>query len=277
TIDGQKVVTTEDILPSQLYAEAVKAYLAKWHPDAYEKEQKGVDAELESDSFGTNGVATDTKAVTEKFIHPGRGGFDKMGVLQEAVHIVLELRRTTSKDGELVALESRLKEFCQKLRRKIELSEQAERRETGKQAVVRVIREFFIRHKEAAAVFDVELLIGRLDREAELLGEDGAALSDCLRRLMGKVQKIRASNQQRLTGDDWQRWRSWILEIRKNPLEVDIDNLREAPTEAEVSTKMSGKRIDKPHQTGESELEPEKPTKAKKPKNVIVPDAVKGD
>jgi predicted ATPase len=235
-IEGHKIVTTEDILPRTLYARAVKDYFATWHPAAYSKMRAEVDGKLDDTSFGANGLVADTKAIANSAIHPDRDCFDKMGVLQEAVRIIRDSNTSADDVPELKDLEARFRKFCEGLRRVIELSEQAERRETGKQAIVRVIREFFIRHRESATVYDMERLIVRLESEAELLGEDGTSLGASLRGLKEDARKLRAADQERLTGDDWYRWQGWIAAIRKDPLNVDLRSRQKSKDEAGVPT-----------------------------------------
>ncbi len=247
-ISGQKIVTTEDILPPTLYAKAVKSYFATWYPDAYSKKQALVDAKLDEASYGANGLVADTEAIAKELIHPDRDRYDKMGVLQEAVRIIhLVSKLETEGDPELETLECRLRKFCDGLRPVIELSEQSERRETGKQAIVRVVREFFIRHRESATVYDVERLLLRLESEAELLGEDGTSLAECLRGLKETARKLRAANQERLIGREWEQWRGWITAIRKDPLDVSLQSPEAEVEEQADSTVEAGQRVDESH------------------------------
>ncbi|MBM80422.1 MAG: hypothetical protein CMJ78_07490 [Planctomycetaceae bacterium] len=99
-----------------------------------------------------------------------------------------------------------------------ELSQQAEQIATSKQAISRVVKAFFIRHKNSASVFEVELLLTRLSKEVESLGDDGDKLHESLRRLGEEVRKLRSAKQERLVGEAWKSWQRWIEQIRKNPL-----------------------------------------------------------
>jgi hypothetical protein len=226
------VNTTEDLLPASIYGKAVCAYVERWFPEAHKNGGSKVRAAVEDAAFGKNGLVTDTKPILESHVHPGRDGYDKMGVLQEVVRLVGELASRADEKASRESVESRVKSFCQKLRVKIEASEQAERRMTGKQAVVRVIRDFFIRHKESAGVYDVELILKRLEREVELLGDDGEPLSNYLRQCLDDVRKLRAANQRRVVDDEWGRWKERLMRIRKNPLSPEEKHREEIPNNA---------------------------------------------
>lgn len=213
---NQNVVTTEDVIPADLYAKAVKSYLERWYASEYEAKRSDVDQLLDAATFGANGVAADTKAVMTAHITPGRNGYDKMGVLQECIQIV---NANSDDDHAAISiLNDRFRSFCRELRRRIELSQQAEQIATSKQAISRVVKDFFIRHKNSASVFEIELLLTRLSKEVESLGDDGDKLHESLRRLGEEVRKLRSAKQERLVGEAWKSWQRWIEQIRKNPL-----------------------------------------------------------
>lgn len=216
--ENQQCVTTEDLVPAPLYAKAVCAYAQRWFPDEYNAKKAELNADTANDEYGHNGLVADTKEVMGQYIHPGRNGYDKMGVLHE----VIRLASSANVDSELAEsvglLRKRTMSFCRTLREKIEASEQSERRTTGKQAVVRVVRDFFVKHKESAGVYDLELVLKRLEREVELLGDDGEPLNNYLRHCLDDVRNMRAANQQRIIDSEWVRWRSRLEQIRKNPL-----------------------------------------------------------
>ncbi|MBX3424252.1 MAG: AAA family ATPase [Pirellulales bacterium] len=216
--ENQQCVTTEDLVPTRLYAKAVCAYVERWFPDEYKAKKAELTEAIENDEYGQNGLVADTKEVMTQFIHPGRNGYDKMGVLHEVVRLATVAQAETVPDETFKLLRNRMISFCRALRERIEASEQAERRTTGKQAVVRVVRDFFVKHKESTGVYDLELVLKRLEREVELLGDDGEPLNNYLRHCLDDVRNLRSSNQQRIVEDEWAQWRARLERVRKNPL-----------------------------------------------------------
>jgi len=105
-------------------------------------------------------------------------------VLQEAVSLISTLFGTQNAD--LVELNKRLVTLCHEVRRAISASQQAARRSTGKQAVQRIIDDYFKTHKESSSVFAVQLLLERIQRDSKLLGQDGERLDGCLNRFSAK-------------------------------------------------------------------------------------------
>ncbi|MCA9233174.1 MAG: hypothetical protein KDA57_21180, partial [Planctomycetales bacterium] len=216
--DNQQCVTTEDLVPAPLYGKAVCAYAERWFPDEYEAKKAELTAAIGNNEYGQNGLVADTKEVMGQYIHPGRNGYDKMGVLHEVIRLAASSNAESELDESVELLRNRIMSFCRALREKIEASEQAERRTTGKQAIVRVVRDFFVKHKESAGVYDLELVLKRLEREVELLGDDGEPLNNYLRHCLDDVRSLRAANQQRIVDDEWEQWRSRLERVRKNPL-----------------------------------------------------------
>ncbi len=68
-------------------------------------------------------------------------------------------------------------------------------------------------------MFDLQLFLERLQREADFIGKDAEQLGALLSSLLSRVREGRAAKQDRVVGGDWQRWRELIESIRKNPLD----------------------------------------------------------
>lgn len=214
-----KVVTTEDLLPSKMYSAAVLRYVERWHPEVEEKLPQ-IRQAVEDANFAAKGLVDGTRALMNKFVHETPREYDKLGVLQEVVRTLGETPAVVHDlAGELGA---RLRTLCEALRKAISASQQVARRVTGKQAIQRLIDEFFVIHKEAASVFDVQLLVDRIRRDAELLGIDGERLDASLKLLAAESDKLRASGHSRLIGESWRSWKDVFGTIRKNPLGVTI-------------------------------------------------------
>lgn len=175
---------------------------------------------VQKPEFSAHGLVKGATDVLNSLVHENPKPYDKFGVLQEAVALVNE--SPESVQASLAILKERLTALCQELRRVISSSQQAARRITGKQAIQRLIDEFFITHKEASSVFDIQILFERIQQDTELLGVDGENLDASLKRLLGELKKSRASGQRRFVADTWRNWRLVIEAIRKNPLGVSV-------------------------------------------------------
>ncbi|MBI5760154.1 MAG: AAA family ATPase [Planctomycetales bacterium] len=218
--DSHKVVTTEDTLPSKLYAAAIVRYVNRWYPEKHGAISAKLDESLAKPEFESSGVVAGATVIFNEMIHEQAKAFDKMGVLQEAVALISE--RAASQTTEWSELEKRLVKLCHEVRRAVSASQQAARRSSGKQAIQRIIDDYFKTHKESSSVFAVQLLLERIQRDTKLLGEDGEKLDGSLNRLLSELNKARAADQQHYRGEAWRRWKTVISAIRKNPLDTAV-------------------------------------------------------
>lgn len=218
--NSQKVVTTEDVLPPKLYGAAIARYVKRWYPEKHSEVASKLDVSVANPEFYTNGVVAGATAVFNELVHEKPKAFDKMGVLQEAVSLVAE--RSAEHNAEFVDLEKRLIALCHEVRRAVSASQQAARRSSGKQAIQRIIEDYFKTHKESSSVFAVQLLLERIQRDTKLLGADGEKLDGSINRLLSELSKARAADQQHYRGEQWRKWKTVISAIRKNPLDTAI-------------------------------------------------------
>jgi len=216
---NQRIATTEDIIPQSLYGQAVLGYLKRWHPELVEGKEEKVTRALEAKDFSKDGLAIGIEKLLENDLKLPSGSYDKMGILQELIRIVGQLIEREVKDAELVAFQGNVVALCQTLRRKIEISQQAARRRSGKQSVQRIIHDFFVIHKHSASTLDVQVLLERLDGEAESLGVDGEKLKVALASWLQDIEVARTSGQGRLAPKDWEHWAQIIESIKHNPLD----------------------------------------------------------
>ena len=170
---------------------------------------------LDGDGFGSHGVVTACESVFEKVLGPSQKKYDKMGVLREAMRLIDD---GNASDFE-TDLESRFFAFCRFLREKTDACEHAHQVRTGKQAIKRIIHEFFIIHRESSTLFDIGVLINRLERETELLGDDGESLVRTLHKWREAIEKMRAADQQRLSGETWKEWKRRFELVKTRPAE----------------------------------------------------------
>lgn len=232
---GAAALTTEDIIPQSLFRQSVINYVERWWSDiddeamAKFKENIGV-VSLDGGCVGAvNGVLND-------FVHDTERTYDKYGVLVEVMNII----HSGKVDPEdLEQLKKNILALCESIRRAISSSQQAARRETGKQAVQRLIKDFFIQHKEMSSVFDVQLLLERIQRDLQLLGEDGEKLDGAIKRLVSELKKLRTAGQNQLSGENWESWGKTLAKMEKNPLNFSVSISEGVPTprgESEVAT-----------------------------------------
>lgn len=224
----QKFVTTEDLFPSKLYANAVSDYVRKWYPDVFEKNSKQLDAALNKSTFSDAGNANGAQQVFEDLVFEKPRDYDKMGVAQHAIDL---LASADSRKEFLQEIESNLNKLLIVLRRKIEQSKQESRKDSARQAVTRTTADFFKRFKDAAEPFEVELHLERLEREVDTISDDGATLRKALLMLLKEIRETRASGESMLKNSDWNRWSSILFAIKKNPLmpELNLDGDRVEP------------------------------------------------
>lgn len=225
--NGQTIVTTEDLLPIKIYGAAILRYVKRWYPNEFEENSKKLEDALASDDFCSQGMVAGATTLFNEAVHEKVKAYDKMGVLQEAVALISE--RTDGLVADLQELKARLVQLCHEVRRAVSASQQAAHRSSGKQAVQRIVDDYFKTHKESSSVFSVQLLLERIQRDTKLLGEDGEKLDGALNRLLGELNKARAAGQQHFRGDTWQRWRGVISAIRKNPLDTSVRITDEGP------------------------------------------------
>jgi ABC-type cobalamin/Fe3+-siderophores transport system ATPase subunit len=225
--NGQKAVTTEDILPSKLYATALVRYVKRWYDSKYSEVAERLEEAVSKPGFSSDGVVAGATDVFNTLIHDTPKAFDKMGVLQEAVALLHE--RPDEIVAETIELKKRLVKFCHEVRRAVSTSQQAARRMSGKQAIQRIIDDYFKTHKESSSVFAVQLLLERIQRDTKLLGADGEKLDGSLNRLLSELNKVRAADQQHFRGEQWKRWKGVVAAIRKNPLDTVIRITEQGP------------------------------------------------
>lgn len=246
--NGQTIVTTEDLLPAKLYGAAILRYVKRWYPERYDENSEKLEDALAADDFCSQGIVAGATGIFNDAVHEKAKAFDKMGVLQEAVSLIGE--RPNDLSAELLQLKARLVQLCHEVRRAVSASQQAALRSSGKQAVQRIIDDYFKTHKESSSVFSVQLLLERIQRDTKLLGEDGETLDGALNRLLGELNKVRAAAQQHFRGDTWQRWKTVIAAIRKNPLGTTVKITDDGP-------ECDGDKADTPSTTTEQVMQPQ--------------------
>ena len=217
--DSHPVVTTEDIVPANLFKKAVLSYLDRWWGDLEPDAKAKVSSALDDPAFADKGYVEGTNSVLNDYVFDPHHSYDKYGVLQEVIRLVHEGR---AEGADLSTLEKNVFKLCEEIRRAVSASQQAARRESGKQAVKRLIDNFRIQNKESSSVFNMLLLLERIQRDLQLLGEDGAVLDGAIKRLLAELRKLRLAGQHQLHGKLWASWTTTLSAMRKNPLQFVV-------------------------------------------------------
>ena len=216
---NKAIVTTEDIIPQKLFSMAVNAYLVRWHAELAKDNADRINRILNGADFSKAGLIAGTNNLIEAELKLGKGSCDKMGVLQELLKLVEGFAERSDLTEDINSLRQNVMDISQALRRKIEACRQLARRRSGKQSVQRIVHDFFVTHKHSATTLDVQLLLERLDGEAESLGQDGENLKAALASWRNDIDKMRTNGQSRFAPSDWQRWSAIIENISHNPLD----------------------------------------------------------
>ena len=165
---GPQAVTTEDILPPELYGAAILRYVERWHPEVQGEKKEQLRAAIGQPEFSTNGVVKGAMGILNKFVHE----MPKITTSSAFCRRSSRSRNEASQEVQqyLPKLKVSLTTLCQELRRAVSASQQAARRMTGKQAIQRLIDDYFVGHQQSSSVFEVQLLLERIQKDTELLG-----------------------------------------------------------------------------------------------------------
>ena len=242
---SQAIVTTEDLIPSSLYATAVHEFLKKWYADVLADSQKAaaINKALSDSAYGTSGLVEATEVIFKEHVHPERDKYDKMGVFHEVVTIVADRITRSTSDGQIdesvSELERRLKKLCEELWRRIDLCRGASQRVSTAQAVRREIGDFFKRFKESAPAFDIVRIIERLYQEVKQINEDGDKLRAVLTKLQHEIQQFRDRGETAVKGEYWMRWSTALWRVKENPLQPDITEFNDLLIDQSVFSKAT--------------------------------------
>jgi predicted ATPase len=229
----QKSVTSEDIVPIALWLEAITSYIREWMPGVTDKDGTKIAEELQKES-AEKGLLQATKSAFEKVVGSDKANVDKMGILECAIKTLADAQRAENPAAWVEETRTRTVKLCQKLSERIDRSRTQQRRLTGKQTLKRLSRDFLNQYPRAAGLFDIELFLNRISREAEILGADGVHLTTFAAEILSDIKSLRAENKNTIGEDAWPKWRKRFEAIRENPLKpMTIEEPSEAGKKAE--------------------------------------------
>ena len=93
----------------------------------------------------------------------------------------------------------------------------------------------------------MQLLLERIQRDLQLLGEDGATLDNAVKKLVAELRKLRSAGHQQLQDDLWSSWSKMLMSIKKNPLHAEIklvEGVPQAVGESEAKTETDAVQAD---------------------------------
>lgn len=216
--ENKVISTTEDLIPVEVYKMAVLKYLDRWiELDA--STRSAIENRFSGFDFSSTGLANATLTILKEFEITRGKSYDKMGIAHEVIAII---RSGNFSAGSKAQVGNCLLQLSRFLKERIENSDQAERIRSGKHAISRIIGDFFTKNKESSTPYELEILFGRLQREADSFGDDADDLRRSLTSSIGDLKKLRDQGPALISGDDWRQWYDRLVRIRKNPLQPDV-------------------------------------------------------
>lgn len=220
--------TIEDLVPQELWCEAVEQFLSEWCPDYTQTDRVSLVKLIRDDELMSRGLLETTREAFRKIRPDEPPQIDKMGLSQAVIRIVAKAQCLEGTKPEwLDELRTRIVKASQKIKEVVDSSRVEQRRETGQQSIKRLVKEFLFRNPKRAGLFDVESQLQRLGQEAESLGDDGVLLKGYLARLAKEVRDLRADDKDVFDDVSWKKWRTNLDTIEANPLNPDSN--RPAP------------------------------------------------
>lgn len=215
-VKSPQIFTTEDMIPAEIFLQAVKNHFEKWMPEEYVAFASEFSALPSKCEARTSSIVDIINELMEKVSGGKKKCYDKFGVFQEVITL---LEGGSVNPEQTQVLKSRLMTLCREMRKHISKSQQAARTQTGKQTITRLCKEFFIQHKKSCVVYDMTLLLERIQHEIELLGVDGEKLATSIKSMIAQLTKIRNSGQGLLKDEEWENWSGEIRRLEKNPVD----------------------------------------------------------
>ncbi len=210
--ENQTILTVEDLIPASLYRRGVQKYLERWYTRE-EVTTTQLEDLIKPGATGT-GLSAWAKSVFES-LGQHEKGFDKLGVMQE---VVLLLSSPTIEKKEWTAFGTNILNLSRKLREKVDFSQKLELQRSAKQALNRIIGEFFVQHKASCTTHSLEILLSRLQREAPSFGQDSSVLANKLAIMAAEIKDLRSKGIMILSGTDWTTWHFRLESLRSDPL-----------------------------------------------------------
>ena len=220
------IVTTEDIIPLEIYKDAIRSYVTKWLPESLEENGRLLESSLKKTDFGSKGIVDATKTLFAQIQPELAGDFDKMGIFQEVVRDVFE--RQIAKDPLVETLSTNVKNVCEFLSNALSDARVSTTRYSATRSIKRLIKDFLRLNKARVPVTNVQKLFSRLEKEIAPVGADGEDFLILIRGYQTELETLRTSGQQRLS-DHWGHWEDRIKQIRKNPLRKPIEKPKAKP------------------------------------------------
>ena len=216
------VVTTEDIVPRSIYTAAVGAYIKHWLPETWSKHAAAISEELDSEEYGKIGLVESTKKLFLTYKPEFKTDYDKMGVLQEVITLVLSKQESEKDDSEIAQVRKNVIAVCDFIRDALDKSRAATAKVAATQSVKRIINDFNRLNKHDVPITGMQKLFRRLYNEVAPIGPDGDAFLKVVNSYLSELESLRTAGQERVSGNVWSAWQERISSMKKNPLAVSI-------------------------------------------------------
>jgi len=242
------IVTTEDIIPIEIYSEAVRRYLRRWHKTVFEEQANRVEKHLDSPEFGKSGIVASVKKLFAEIQPEMEGDFDKMGLFQEVVGIVESSGNGKHKE-DLEFLKSNVLKLCGFLNNALAEARAKTTQYAATRSIKRLVKDFRRLHRGNVSITYLQRLLRRMEREIEAVGEDGRSFASMMKAGNSDLEAIRKTGQVRLTGSEWDIWSETLEKIRRNPLRAANQWDQKTNTTAEpgpVKSKKPKRTVPKP-------------------------------
>jgi predicted ATPase len=228
-VGSRSIITSEDIVPRSIYTNAVREYVQRWLPETWANNAAAIRTALESEEYGKSGLVESTKALFATYKPEFKTDYDKMGVLQEVISVVIAKCTVDENDSEIAQIRKNVIAICDFIRDALERSRAATAKVSATQSVKRIINDFNRLNKKNVPITIMQKLFRRLQREMAHIGSDGSVFLKVVNVYLSELENLRASGQERISGEAWSNWQERITAMKKNPLTVG-ENIEESTT-----------------------------------------------
>ena len=213
------IVTIEDLVPKEIYVEAIKAHFERWLPETLKASASVIDKALGGPGFGGQGLDAATRDLFAEVMPGSKGDYDKMGILQQVIRILQARWEKQDKTAEQLRLNTIT--ICDFIRDTLSRSRIAAAKQSATQAIKRIVHDFDRANQDNVPITRLQTLFRRFETELRPIGSESEA---CLRTVdthLSELTRLREAGQDRISGAAWIAWKGNIQAIKRNPLHAD--------------------------------------------------------
>ena len=218
--ENSSIITSEDIIPVNIYKRAIENYVKRWLPTIHGERKTEIDGLLKEFDTNKKGIAGVTKELFSKIQPELSGDFDKMGIFQQVIEIIHDKKHSPNSDENLTIVKQNVKSICRFFAEALAEARESTKRYSATQSIKRLIKDFQRLNRDRVPVSNIQKLIKRLENEIEPIGADSDDLASILRHYFAELEDLRVKGQVRLVENEWRKWEQRIDAIKKNPLKL---------------------------------------------------------